>query len=118
MDHYCGGLRFFQHRRLSTRSPDGVIEKERQVTHPCEHKEFDAVVGVARLEDSGGFMAEITIHCRDCGKPFQFLGLQPGLDMQGARVSIDGLEVRIAITPQGTRPAPIHLMGFDVKASQ
>lgn len=82
---------------------------------PCKHEDFAAAVKVARLEDIGRFMAEITVKCSQCGKPFQFLGLQPGLDLNGARVSIDGLEANIAIVPQGSRPAPIHgLMGYDI----
>lgn len=60
-------------------------------------------------------MAEIRIQCRDCRTPFQFLGLEPGIDMQGARVSIDGLEANIAIVPNGTRPSPLQKMAFNIK---
>ena len=81
----------------------------------CEHRDFHAKVGVARLEDSGGFMAEIRIHCTECGLPFEFLGLEPGLDLQGARVSLDGQEANIAIVPKGTRPNPLHRMAYDIK---
>ena len=80
----------------------------------CEHKDFHATVGVARLEDSGGFMAEIRIRCRECDKPFQFLGLEPGLDMHGARVSLDGLEANIAIVPEGTKPNPLQRMAYNI----
>lgn len=76
---------------------------------------FDASVAVARLEDSGRFMAEIRIHCTGCGKPFQFLGLEPGLDMNGARVSLDGLEANIAICPQGAKPSPLQSMSFNIQ---
>ncbi|POR42523.1 hypothetical protein [Methylobacterium sp. V23] len=84
----------------------------------CKHENFAAAVRVARLEDSGRFMAEIRISCTACGAPFQFLGLEPGLDLQGARVSIDGLEANIAIAPEGTQPSPLQRMvhgvqGFD-----
>lgn len=84
----------------------------------CKHENFAANVKVARLEDSGRFMAEIRISCTECGAPFQFLGLEPGLDLQGARVSIDGLEANIAIAPEGTQPSPLQQMvhgvrGFD-----
>lgn len=78
----------------------------------CKHMEFAAHVQVARLEDSGRFSAEITIHCAECRTPFQFLGLLPGVKMNGATVSIDGLEARMAIAPQGAQPNPIQaLMG-------
>lgn len=80
----------------------------------CRHLDFSANVGVARLEDSGGFMAEIRVHCKDCGIPFQFLGMEPGIDLHGARVSIDGLEANIAITPRGERPNPLQRMLYNV----
>lgn len=64
----------------------------------CQHNKNHRVEAkIACFENSpNGFMAEIRISCGDCGKAFQFLGLQPGLDTQGARVSVDGLEANIA----------------------
>lgn len=87
----------------------------------CEHFNFQANVKVARLEDHEtskvtGFMAEIVIHCVECGVKFQFLGLEPGLDMQGARVSLDGLEANIAICPEGTKPNPFQRLRYDIKS--
>lgn len=81
---------------------------------------FAASVGVARLEDTPGgsitgFMAEIRVHCAECGQKFQFLGLEPGMDTQGARCSLDGLEANIAITPEGARPNPFQRMAYDIK---
>lgn len=60
-------------------------------------------------------MAELKIFCADCGKPFQFLGLDPGLDLQGARVSVDGLEANIAISPEGVKPNPLHRMSYGIR---
>jgi len=80
----------------------------------CKHLNFGAHVKVARLENIGQFMAEITVECTDCNTPFQFLGLEPGLDLQGARVSIDGLEANIAICPQGAKPSPLQRMAFNI----
>lgn len=87
----------------------------------CLHMTFAAKVGVGRLSrEEGGpvtsYMAEITIHCAECGKKFQFLGLEPGVDLQGARVSIDGLEANIAICPEGARPSPLQRMAFGVRS--
>lgn len=76
--------------------------------------EFSASVRVARLEDTGGFMAEVRVECKDCGTPFQFLGLQPGLDLQGARVSLYGLEANIAIAPRGVVPNPPQRLAYNV----
>jgi hypothetical protein len=81
----------------------------------CLHRKSHQVnVKIACLEDSGGFVAEISIACADCGKPFQFLGLEPGIDTQGARVSLDGLEANIAICPEGTKPNPFQRMQYSV----
>lgn len=82
----------------------------------CTHQNFKCGCKVARLEDSGRFMLEMTVHCSDCDKPFQFLGLQPGIDFNGARVSIDGLELNVGISPEGVAPSPLQNMmrGYDV----
>lgn len=73
----------------------------------CKHEHFKAHVAVARIEDKGRFMADVTVRCAQCNLPFQFLGLEAGLDMNGARVSVDGLEARLAICPQGQVPSPM-----------
>jgi hypothetical protein len=82
----------------------------------CRHENFRCACKVARLEDSGRFMLEVTVHCSDCDKPFQFLGQKPGLNFDGATVSIDGLVLNIGICPEGTKPSPLanFLRGFDV----
>lgn len=89
----------------------------------CEHRAFRATVGVTRMskDDGGpitGYMAEVRVACAECGKPFQFLGLAAGLDTQGARVSLDGLEANIAITPQGTVPSPLARMAYGIERHQ
>lgn len=77
----------------------------------CEHLDFEAAVDVGRLTNAEGrianYTAEVRVHCRKCKRRFQFLGLQPGVDLQGARMSIDGLEARLAICPQGEQPSPL-----------
>lgn len=83
----------------------------------CKHMSFHAQVNVTRLEDTGKFLAHITIKCDDCGKAFQFRGLQPGVDTDGARVSLDGLEARIAICPEGTEPSPLGRIAFNISGS-
>ena len=84
----------------------------------CKHMNFDAKVGVARIEDVGRFMAEIRIHCLDCGEPFQFLGLQPGMNYDGATVSLDGLEASIGICQQGHQPTPLQgLIGYTINGT-
>lgn len=68
----------------------------------CAHHNFDAQCRVARLENIGKFMLEVRIRCLDCGLPFQFVGLPPGLKFNGATVSVDGQEANLAIAPAGT----------------
>lgn len=82
---------------------------------PCAHMNFAAKVSVNRIEDIGRFAADITVTGSDCGRPFQFLGLEPGLKINGATVSIDGLEARMAIAPQGAHPSPLQSIGYGVK---
>lgn len=81
------------------------------MSEPCEHgSDFEAKVSITTLEGTGQAIAKIECRCKDCGHPFQFLGLEAGLDTQGARVSPDGLEARIAISPQGVLPSPLQRM--------
>lgn len=87
----------------------------------CPHLEFAASVGVGRLTQTEGgpvtsYVADIKVQCRDCGTPFQFLGLEPGYDSQGARVSLDGLEAHIALVPEGERPNPFQRIAFNVQS--
>lgn len=77
-------------------------------TGKCKHLNFDANVGVARLEDSGKFVAEIQIKCIECGTPMQFMGVEPGINIDGATVSLDGTELRIGIAPEGVMPSPFQ----------
>lgn len=82
----------------------------------CEHEEFEATVEVNRLEDVGRFAADVRIKCRQCGKPFQFLGLPGGLAPDRPTRSVDGTEARLPIAPEPrTFPYPIGLpSGFSL----
>lgn len=88
----------------------------------CKHNvEHDAHVAVACLEDSGRFQVEISIKCKHCGRPFQFLGLPLGIDLNGAAMSVDGLQARLAIAPLGTVPQPLDaalVAGYRVKTGK
>jgi hypothetical protein len=70
---------------------------EKQLT--CPHENFFANVAVARITDTRTFMADVTIHCEDCGLPFSFNGLPGGLNHDGAACSVDGTEARLSISP-------------------
>lgn len=73
----------------------------------CAHEQFDSLVTVNRLEDSVRFVADVRIKCAQCGEPFRFLGLPTGLDLNGASVSVDGQEARLAI---GTRETVANII--------
>lgn len=85
----------------------------------CAHRtSHTAEVGVAYLEDTGRFSADVRIKCAECGLPFQFIGLPLGLNLNGAAMSVDGQEARIAIAPVGRVMHPLEgLSGFRVKVS-
>lgn len=76
----------------------------------CLHEAFAGSVHVTRLDDIGKFRADITIRCAQCNLP-------SGLNLNGATVSIDGVEARMAIAPVGQEKSPIDKMasGFSVK---
>lgn len=92
---------------------------------PCEHEDFEANVNVARLENKEGsgmrFQADVTIKCTQCGLPFRFIGLPAGIDLEGACVSIDGTEARMAIAPKGEVRVPLNdteCRGFTVRKTK
>lgn len=85
----------------------------------CLHNKGHCVeVEVAYLEDTARYSAGIKIRCSDCGQPFRFQGLPLGLNLNGAAMSVDGLEARLAIMPADRIPHPLQgVTGFGVKAS-
>lgn len=66
----------------------------------CSHNDFYATVRVARLEDSGKFIAEIEIHCTQCQEPFRFVGVPAGCRFDQPTCSIDGLMLNAPIEPE------------------
>lgn len=88
----------------------------------CPHMNFGAKADIHRLtkEDGRvtGYIAEFTVTCTDCGTPFQFLGLNPGMDTRGATVSMDGREARIALAPEGQEMNPLERMVFSINAKR
>lgn len=83
----------------------------------CAHENFGATVDVARIiAPNGGkmaFSATIKIVCAKCLVPFEFLGLQAGDSPAEPLVSVDRLELRAPITPQGQEPN-LNLPGYRI----
>lgn len=66
---------------------------------PCPHRNFGANVNVQRLEDTGGFYADVSVKCSDCGRPFHFITPDYGLRRDRPAASLDGTELRCPIAP-------------------
>ncbi len=86
---------------------------------PCLHENFACQCNVGRLTDTEGgpvthYTVDVTIHCTDCGEPFEFFGLPVGHSSYKPMVSFDGTELRAPIMPHG-KPPPQGLPGFGVR---
>jgi hypothetical protein len=71
------------------------------VSDPCIHPDFSADCTVNRFADTGRFNVEVRVRCRACGESFRFLGLPAGLLTESPATSVDGLELRAPIEPEG-----------------
>jgi hypothetical protein len=88
----------------------------------CEHLNFDATVAVIRraATDDGpveGYMADITVGCRDCGEPFRWIGAPAGLLPTQPCVSVDETELHAPLRPASADPDfGLGIPGFAVRA--
>lgn len=86
----------------------------------CEHTDFDAFFEIGRLTDGEGgkvtsYIADVRFKCKICHLPFQFMGLELGLNLRGATMSPDGQQARLSIFPVGSVPQPLDaLLGYRV----
>ena len=90
------------------------------MNNACKHNaKHHAAVSIGFLEDSGRFTCDVKVNCAECGRPFQFLGLPIGLDLNGgAFINADGQELRVALAPVGTVPQPLDnglVRGFRIR---
>ncbi len=74
----------------------------------CKHEEFEAKVAVNRFEHTGRFAADISIHCVACNEWFRFIGVPGGISWEHPAASIDGLELRCPIEPEGDKKFLVH----------
>lgn len=94
----------------------------------CVHVNFGVRADIGRLKDNDNqpddapvknYVAEITVVCTDCLKPFRFIGLPCGVDLEGAAVSVDGREARLRILPYDQVLTPLEgLTGFTVRKTK
>jgi len=68
----------------------------------CQHRSHHRVdAEVVYMADSGRFALDVRLYCADCDLPFRFIGLPAGVDLNGAAVSVDATEARLAVAPRG-----------------
>jgi hypothetical protein len=65
----------------------------------CQHEDFEGRCDVKRLTDVGQFLMEVQVACTQCGTPFRFLGLPPGLRFGAPTVSLVGTTAHLPIAP-------------------
>lgn len=76
------------------------------MTDTCSHADFEANVGVHRLQDTGTFVAEVSVRCAQCKLPFSFTGLPLAISTSRACINIDATVVTMPIEP-GPKPIPV-----------
>lgn len=84
------------------------------VSPHCEHLRLTADVTVERMTQGDddqvvGWMVQMRLVCAVCCEPFTFLG-PVGLSLGQPMASLDGLALRIPVTPQSARGAMIDLL--------
>jgi hypothetical protein len=97
---------------------DPLLERFRPQER-CEHLNFDVHANVARIEKDEtdktivAYSVDLRLHCRDCGLPFEWVGLPLGFSHYQPTVSIDGQEMRVPAIPLGGKVTE-GLAGFRV----
>lgn len=84
----------------------------------CLHTRFGGATKVNYLDDVGRWIAEITIECEQCGEKFRWSGVPSGFDVLRPMSSIDGLELRAPIEPQGDKVMLASRSAFHVPAKK
>ena len=75
----------------------------------CQHENAQFQVDVILLEDSGKRQADIRGWCSDCEEPFLWAEQIPiGVDLSGVARSVDGQELRVAMTSAADFPPGSH----------
>ncbi len=74
------------------------------IKEDCTHLNFFSDVKVCRLtEVEGGpvtgYSMDVQVYCKDCMRPFQFIGLPYGYSPSKPMMSMDATEARMPIKP-------------------
>jgi len=88
----------------------------------CEHQAFLGDIEVNRLTDMPtgskvvAYIADIMVHCRDCGERFVWVGVPTGVSPRIPMRSVDGFTLAAPLRPAGGDEAGLQgLPGFEVK---
>lgn len=81
----------------------------------CEHPDFNVFADINRIIDIGAFVADVRISCKDCGLPFEFIGVSAGLSYEKPMASVTAQEIHLPIKPKGSKLMPA-VAGFEVRA--
>mgnify|MGYP003426932706 CR=1 FL=1 len=69
----------------------------------CEHKIFAVEAKVGRLTDESGnvtnYTCDVTVHCAECYKPFEWIGLPGGVNPSFPTTNYDNTTLRAPIKP-------------------
>lgn len=71
----------------------------------CSHENFVVDAKVGRLTESDnsdkviGYSCDVKVKCKDCGLPFEWIGLPHGMNPDTPTVSLSNLELRARIKP-------------------
>ncbi len=78
----------------------------------CQHMNFGVHANVGRIQKSDlepevitAFSCDLRVYCRDCGKPFQFVGLPNGFSFYQPTVSLDGQTAQLPLVHEGFETA-------------
>ncbi len=96
----------------------------------CAHKDFQAQVSVGRLTekppegvdldemDPHSFIAEVQVHCTECGEPFGFKGVGNGFDLDRPTQSMDGLKATLPLRTPSEMAMAGPLASLDLESRQ
>lgn len=65
----------------------------------CDHTHFHQHSDFQFLADKKILMLNLTLHCKDCGMPFKFVGVPAGISLSRATTSFGGNELRVPVEP-------------------
>lgn len=87
----------------------------------CLHEEFEVFAKIGRFADQDTdkvthFGADIKIRCKQCQLPFEWIGVPMGFAFTGPHCSVDLLELRAPIRPQGASIVEeVPMPGFTIR---